>query len=74
MERGFTVNKQFSIENLREKSLIALCWVTDIRQHQRKLPKKFKSPEMCCITLKMPVGNTKIFASNGRRNKLKESH
>ena len=29
VERWFTVNKQFSIDNLKEKSLIALCRVAD---------------------------------------------
>ena len=75
VEHEFTVNKQFSIKNLKEKSLIELRWVQTICQHQKNPPKKFKSLEICCITSKRPVRNTKkTFANNGRRKKMKESH
>ena len=75
VEGGFTVNKQLSIENLKEKSLIALCRVADHMSASEETPKKFKSPEICCIMSKMPAGNTKkTFANNGRGKTIKESH
>ena len=74
LEGGFTVNKQFSIENLKEKSLITLRWVADHMSASEETPKKFKSPDICCILSKMPVRNTKMTFANGRRKKIKESH
>ena len=40
VEHEFTVNKQFSIKNLKEKSLIELRWVQTICQHQKNPPKE----------------------------------
>ena len=69
VEHGFMVNKQSSIENLADRR------VADHTSASEETPKKFKSPEICCIMSKMPAGNTKkTFANNGRRKTMKESH
>ena len=75
VERGFMANKQFSIENLKEKSLTAQRQVTDHMPASEETPEKFKSAEICCIMSKTPAGNIKkTFANNDRRKKMKESH
>ena len=38
VERGFAVNKQFSIENLKEKSLIALRRVANLMSASEEIP------------------------------------
>ena len=40
VERGFTVNKQFSIENLKGKSLIRLCRVADSISASEETPEE----------------------------------
>ena len=40
VECGFTVNKQLSIENLKEKSLIALRWVADHMSASEETPEE----------------------------------
>ena len=40
VECGFTVNKQLSIENLKEKSLIALRWVADHMSASEEIPEE----------------------------------
>ena len=74
VERGFMANKQFSIENLKEKSLIGLCRVADHMSASEETPGEVQNTRDMLMS-KMPVGNIKkTFANNDRRKKMKESH
>ena len=56
-------NKQFSIENLKEKSLIALCRVADHMPASEETPKEVQRRN-----------TKKTFANKDRTKKMKESH